>query len=147
MTEQQEQTGSLITSLSALGRTLLGLMTDALQLLAAEARLAGLSLAAMVAAGIALAAVGTGSWLAVVAALAVWLVRLGLAWEVALLLVAVLNLAMALILLKTMAVLSRNLTFRATRRHLLPGGPVPDRTEPHADSRDQASAPPGGGSG
>lgn len=145
MTDRPEAADSLIASLTALARTLLGLITETAHLAALEARLAGLSLAVMVAAGIALGITGVSVWLALVAAGAVLLVRLGLAWEAALLLVALFNLALALGLLKAIVVLSRNLTFRATRRQLLPGSPAPTGNPSHADSRTQASAPPGSG--
>lgn len=128
-------TDSLAGSLAALGATLLGLVRDLARLAALETRLAGLSLAAMLALAVAGALLAATAWLALLAALVVWLARLGLAWELGLLLVAALNLLAGLLAARAVVVLSRNLTFPVTRRHLggeppplddIPAGPDPD---------------------
>ncbi len=115
--------GSLVGSLAALATTLLGLVRGLARLAALETRLAGLSLAAMVALALAGAFLGATAWLALLAALVVWLARFGLAWELGLLLVAALNLLAGLLVARAVVVLSRNLTFPVTRRHL--GGEPP----------------------
>ncbi len=125
---------SLSAAVLGLVRSLAGVLGAALHLAALETRLAGLSLAAMLALAVAGALLLATAWLLTVAAVAVFLVRLGLAWELALLLAAGLNVALALPMITAIRRLSRNLLFSATRGQLHPEAPP----EPPV-------SPPGGG--
>lgn len=110
--------GSLIEAGSALLGAVLALTGDTVRLAALEMRLAVLSLSGMLVLAVAGALLLVTAWLLLAGALAVWLVRLGLAWEAALLGAALLNVLLCLPLFWLIGRLSRNLLFAATRRQL-----------------------------
>ncbi len=101
-------------------RTFRSIVGDILGLLALEARLAGLSIAAMLGLGVAAALLFITAWLLFVAGIAFSLVDLGLGWGLALLITALLNIVLGVILVRLIFVFSRNLLFKATRRQMAP---------------------------
>jgi hypothetical protein len=92
------------------------LLGDSLQLLGLEARLAGLSLAGIIAAALAVAFSLMATWLLLQGALVLALIRLGLDALMLLLVFTALNAAASLGLLAIIRRLSRNLMFQATRQ-------------------------------
>lgn len=116
--EPQAEEPSLSASASALKAALAEVVDTSLRLLALESRLAGLSLSAMVMLALGVALLLASSWLFFMAALAVWLVSMGLSWTVVLVGVGVSNLLLSLPLFYLIERLSRNLLFPATRRQL-----------------------------
>ncbi|MFZ5594794.1 MAG: hypothetical protein ACOY4D_11175 [Pseudomonadota bacterium] len=112
---------SLASAGAGLLRTFRSIASDILGLLALEARLAGLSIAAMLGLGVAAALLFIVAWLLLVAGIAFSLVDLGLGWGAALLITALLNVILGAILVRLIFVFSRNLLFRATRRQIAPG--------------------------
>ena len=97
-----------------------GLLSNALDLVALEARRAGLSLALMLACGASGAILIVTAWLGVMAALALWAVELGSSWQAAVAAVALANLLGAAALFWLCVRVSRGLLFSATRRQLRP---------------------------
>lgn len=98
-----------------------------LELIALEARRAGLAFAWMVALGAAAALCAVSAWLGFMAALALWAVSLGLSPFAAAAAFASLNLIAGAALLWVCTGLSRSLLFPATRRQLSgtpPAGPA-----------------------
>ncbi|MDE2147172.1 MAG: phage holin family protein [Burkholderiales bacterium] len=121
-----------LAALQDLARELPGLVTDRLDLLGLELRRAGLALAQIAALVVAAAVLGVTAWLALWAGIAGALVRAGLPWAGALLLVLLLNLAASAALLLRVRGLLPQLGLPATRRHLRPtpaGVPAPLPTE------------------
>lgn len=112
---------SLASAGAGLLRTFRSIASDILGLLALEARLAGLSIAAMLGLGVAAALLFIVAWLLLVAGIAFSLVDLGLGWGAALLITALLNVILGAILVRLIFVFSRNLLFKATRRQIAPG--------------------------
>ncbi|MBI2778670.1 MAG: hypothetical protein HYX62_02615 [Gammaproteobacteria bacterium] len=111
---------SLASAGVSLLRTFRSIVGDILGLVALEARLAGLSIAAMLGLGVAAALLFITAWLLFVAGIAFSLVDLGLGWGLALLITALLNIALGVILIRLIFVFSRNLLFKATRRQIAP---------------------------
>jgi hypothetical protein len=103
-----------------------GLAHEQLRLAALETRLAGKSLVTMIGAGLMVAVLLVSAWLGLMGALVLWLIDLGLAASIALLLVVAANLIFALILYSLMRRQSRHLQFPATLRSLRP---VPSKPE------------------
>ena len=123
---------SWLAALQDLARELPGLVTDRLDLLGLELRRAGLALAQIAALVVAAAVLGVTAWLALWAGIAGALVRAGLPWAGALLVVLLLNLAACAALLLRVRGLLPRLALPATRRHLRPPGaaaPAPFPTE------------------
>jgi hypothetical protein len=89
-----------------------------LELVTLEAQRAGVALVWMVAGGIGAALLGVTGWLALVAALAMWLVALGMPPIGAMLAIAVASAAAAGGLVYWCMTMSRALLFSATRRQL-----------------------------
>ena len=101
-------------------RTFRSIIGDILGLLALEARLAGLSIAAMLGLGVAAGLLFITAWLLFVAGIAYSLVDLGLGWGGALLITALLNIVLGVFLVRLIFLFSRNLLFKATRRQIVP---------------------------
>lgn len=97
-----------------------GLLSGLLDLFTLEARRAGLTLAVMLACAATGAILVVAAWLGLMAALALWMVSLGVSWEAAVAVVALANLATAGALAWLCFHLSRHLLFSATRRQLRP---------------------------
>lgn len=97
----------------------LAVLSQWVALLAAEGRLAGLSVARMLVYAVASGFVLAGAWGLLVAALAVWFVALGYNVVAVLLVFALLHLALAVGLWIFIVHLSRHLLFPATRESLM----------------------------
>jgi len=95
-----------------------------LDLMALEARRAGLALMWMVAWGLVAAICIVAAWLGLVAALAMWAVSLGLPPIAAVLAVAVINVTAGAVLIYVCLGISRDLLFSATRRQVAGTSPV-----------------------
>lgn len=106
---------------AALLHTFRSFMDDFLALAALEARLAGLSIAAMLGLGLAVGLLFVTAWLLLVAGGTLWLVDLGVGWGPALLVTALANVLMGIVLVVLIVNLSRNVLFKATRRQLAAG--------------------------
>jgi len=102
------------------------MLGDFVELVAFEARRAGLSLVWMIMLGVVAAMLLVTTWLALMTALAFWLVSLGVTLAGAIAIVAVTNLLMAVAIGFVCFLLSRNLLFPATRRQLKPESPPSD---------------------
>ncbi len=87
-------------------------------LAAMEARLAGLSVIAILGLGVATGILFAATWLLLMAVLAMWLVQMGLGWGLALLCIVPINLLAGAGLIMFICGLSRNLLFSATRRQV-----------------------------
>ena len=98
------------------------------QLFSLEVRRAGLTLMWMVVLGAMAAILIVTAWLALMGALALWAVSLGLPWIGAMAAIALANLAAAAIALFSCVTISRNLLFPATRRQLESPPIRPDAT-------------------
>jgi hypothetical protein len=96
------------------------LLSSLLDLLALEARRAGLTLVLMIACGAIGAILVVAAWLGLMAALALSAVALGAGWGTALAATAFVNLAVAAALFWLCARMSRALLFSGTRRQLGP---------------------------
>lgn len=118
------QTG-IVEELSGAFASARGVLSDVLDLFTLEARRAGLTLALMLACGALGALLAAAAWLGLMAALVLWAVTLGIAWQAALAAAAVANLAVAAGLIWLCTRISRDLLFAATRRQL-----QPNRLEP-----------------
>ncbi len=92
--------------------------SDLLELLALEARRAGLTLIWMIALGLATAFLGVTAWLALMVVLALCAVAWGLGWIGAFLGLAALNLIGASVTVCACMKISRNLLFSASRRRI-----------------------------
>lgn len=109
---------SLTDAAATLGTTAGAIAQNLLRLLALESQRAALSLSTMVCLGVIAALLLSSTWLLLLAAAAIWLVGLGLSWELALLAAAALNLGLSAVLFSVIRRLSQHLRFRATRRQL-----------------------------
>lgn len=114
----------VIDALSALFTSARTALSDILELLSLEARRAGLALMWMVVCGVIAAICIVATWLGLMAALALWLVSLGLPVLAAVLAVAVLNGLSGAVLIYRCVGMSRDLLFSATRRQLAPAPAV-----------------------
>jgi len=99
-------------------------LSNLLDLMALEARRAGLALMWMVAWGLVAAICIVAAWLGLVAALAMWAVSLGLPPIATVLAVAVINVAAGAVLIYVCLGISRDLLFSATRRQVAGTSPV-----------------------
>jgi uncharacterized membrane protein YqjE len=95
-----------------------GLLSNLLDLLTLEARRAGLMLVLMLAGAAIGAILVVAAWLGLMAALALWAVAHGIAWQDAVAGLALANLAAAAGLFWLCLVASRSLLFSGTRRQL-----------------------------
>ena len=93
-------------------------MSSFLELVSLEARRAGVSLVWMVAWGVVAGICLVATWMGLMAALAMWVIALGLAPIWAILLISLLNLAIAGALIYASIGMSRGLLFPATRRQV-----------------------------
>ncbi|MEZ5594249.1 MAG: hypothetical protein R3F53_27550 [Gammaproteobacteria bacterium] len=109
---------SLTDTAATLATTAGAIAQNLLRLLALESQRAALSLSTMVCLGVVAALLISSAWLLLLAAAAIWLVRLGLSWELALLAAAVLNISLSAAVFSLIRHLSQHLRFRATRRQL-----------------------------
>lgn len=109
---------SLTDAAATLGTTAGAIAQNLLRLLALESQRAALSLSTMVCLGVIAALLLSSTWLLLLAAAAIWLVGLGLSWELTLLAAAALNLGLSAVLFSVIRRLSQHLRFRATRRQL-----------------------------
>ncbi|HUF21429.1 MAG TPA: hypothetical protein VMP00_11855 [Burkholderiales bacterium] len=117
----------LLGDASALWHELRGALHDQLQLAVLEAKLAGTSLATMVAAGVMVALLLVTAWLGLVGAGVLWLIGMGVAASIAMLMVVAASVVFALALCYLIRRQSRHLQFPATLRSLRPM-PTPDRS-------------------
>lgn len=102
---------------------------DSADLLALEARQAGISAALMLGLAVAIALLAVTTWLLLMAALVAAIATTALGFAGALALAALLNIVAALPLVIVVRASSRKLTFPATRRQLR-GAPPPELSEP-----------------
>lgn len=109
---------SLTETLSALQTAFAASVDKSLRLLLLESRMAALSLSTMLFLAVVAALLITSAWMFILAATALWLVGLGLVWELALLLSAGINILLIFPLMHSIRRLSRRLLFNASRRRL-----------------------------
>ena len=109
---------SLLRKGSALLRTWRAIFDGLAALAALEARLAGLSAAAILGLGLAVGLLFITAWLLLMAGFVLWLVSLGVGWGLALLCIALINVLAGAGLVVFIIKLSRNLLFQATRRQM-----------------------------
>ena len=135
--EEPAETASLLSGLGGVLAALRTLVTDVAELAALETRLAGHALALMIALGAAAALFLVTAWLLVVAVAVGWLVRLGLTWEAATLIMAGVQVGLAVLMVVLGRRASRHLLFEGTRGALFRGAgdesdeppdPVPEGT-------------------
>ena len=110
---------TLFQSAGGLFAAISELLSDGLRLATLEARLAVLSLAAILALAIGGAVLLVTAWLLLVAAGSMWLMQHGFSWELTLFGGALINGVLGVIMLAMIARFGRNLFFNATRRQLL----------------------------
>lgn len=113
--------GEVSNVFSAARRTVSGFF----ELIALEARRAGLALAWIVGLGFGAAILVVSAWMGIVAALALWAVSLGLSPILAVLLLVVLNLAGAAAAIFVCIRMSKDLMFPVSRRQLKSDGAAP----------------------
>lgn len=136
---KQDATGeSLVETAFALWRAVAGLIGDTIKLAALETRIAALSLSTIVGLALGIALLVVTAWLLLIAALAVWLVRMGLGWELALIGIAILNILLSVWAWRSIVHLSRNLLFSVTRRQLVSGTQAPKESSPDSSTESQA---------
>jgi len=117
----------LMDEIKGLWREIRLLIHDHIELAALETRLAGQTLAFMVMAGVAIAILLVSAWLALLGAMVVLLVAMGMWASAALLLIVLLNIAAAAGLGWAIKHKSRNLKWSATLASLKPdAGPQQD---------------------
>ncbi len=109
---------SLLRKGVALLRTWRAIFDGLAALAALEARLAGVSAAAILGLGLAAGLLFITAWLLLMAGFALWLVYLGLGWGLSLLCIALINVLTGGGLVVLIIKLSRNLLFQATRRQM-----------------------------
>jgi hypothetical protein len=102
-------------------------LSNFLELIALEARRAGLALVWMIACGLVAALCIAAAWLGLMAALALWVVSLGLPPIAAAIVIAAINLAAGAGLLKMCTRMSRALLFSAVRRQVAGQPPAQPR--------------------
>jgi len=122
--EAASKPAGLIDDVKLLGRELVGLLHDRLELAALETRFAAHNLVGMIATGVLVAVLLVSAWLGLFGAMVLWLIQLGWPASVAMLLVAVVNLALAALLYRSILRQSRNLGWPATLRSLKPLEPA-----------------------
>lgn len=118
--------GSVVQAFSATLASARATLADFLELVALEARRAGLALAWMLAFGVGIAICAVTAWLGLMVALVLWAVSLGLPAIAAVLALVLLNLTAAAALTWACVGLTRDLMFGATRRQIaetFPPGP------------------------
>jgi uncharacterized membrane protein YqjE len=111
---------SLLAHVGELWASLTGWGGRLFELMSLETRQAVRALALMLAAALVAILLGVTAWFTAVAGILLWVVRAGVSWPLALTLAAVLNLAVAGLLLYGVKRSSRKLLFTATRRQLRP---------------------------
>jgi hypothetical protein len=132
------ESGSL-EELKSLWHELRGLAHDQLKLAALETSLAGKSLVTMIAAGVMVAVLLISAWLGLMGAAVLWLIGIGVAASIALLLAVAANLVCALVLYDVIHRQGRHLQFPATLRSLRPA-PSPLRASEQKNSDASAHA-------
>jgi hypothetical protein len=116
--------------LGALWQQLSRIVHDWIELIALESRLAGLSVAAMLALGVLSGLMFASAWLLVAGSAVSWLhASSGYSWSSLLLAAAVVNLLLGVVLALSIGRLSRHLLFPAMRRSLAGRGSSPERTD------------------
>lgn len=120
----------LLESASALWNELRGVLHDQLQLAVLETKLAGTSLVVMIAAGVMVALLLLTAWLGLVGAGVLWLIGMGVAASMAMLMAVAASVVFSLALCYLIRRQSRHLQFSATLRSLRP---MP--AEPHTPDR------------
>lgn len=116
--DEMSAASGVMGTASALWHELSGALHDQLQLALLEAKLAGTSLATMVAAGVMAALLLVTAWLGLVGAGVLWLIGMGVAASIAMLIAAAANVVFALALYYLIRRQSRHLQFPATLRSL-----------------------------
>lgn len=120
------RSGGVVQAFSATLASARATLADFLELVALEARRAGLALAWMLAFGVGIAICAVAAWLGLMVALVLWAVSLGLPAIAAVLALVLLNLTAAAALTWACVGLTRDLMFDATRRQVaetFPAGP------------------------
>lgn len=125
---QPSGTPSLLDEIKGLWDEIRHLIHDHIELAALETRLAGETLAFMVMAGVAIAILLVSAWLALLGAVVVLLVAMGMWASVAFLLIVLLNIAAAGALAWLIKHKSRNLKWSATLASLKPSAVPPQDT-------------------
>jgi hypothetical protein len=110
----------LLESTGALWHELRGALHDQLRLAVLETKLAGTSLAVMLAAGVMVALLLVTAWLGLVGAGVLWLIGMGVAASMAMLMAVAASVVFALALCFLIRRQSRHLQFPATLRSLRP---------------------------
>ena len=121
--------------------------TEALRILLArllniavlETRLAALSFITILIVGVASGLLMASAWIALFAAVVTWFNAMGLSWPLALLLMAAINLVLAIVGCYAIYRMSNNLMFRAIRKFIL-ATENKDGEPPAIADRDQQSA-------
>lgn len=101
-----------------------GLASDFAELAVLDARRAAIRLAILLAAGLGAAVLLVTAWMALIAALAVWMWGEGLGWPAALAIAAAINIGGAVALAAWMKGMAREMPFTALLRQLRGGAPV-----------------------
>jgi hypothetical protein len=110
---------SLTQVLGTLTGSITAVFSKSLRLLALESRLAALSLSTMLCLAVVVALLFVSAWLALLAAIAVWLVQTTtIGWGLALFGITLVNIALMFPVMYLIRRLSRNLLFNASRRQL-----------------------------
>jgi hypothetical protein len=110
----------LLDDVKSLWSEVRGLTYDHLQLAALETKLAGESLVSMIAAGVIVAVLLVTAWLGLVGAAVLALIDSGMLASIAMLLAVLINIIVAGVLFKVIAMKSQNLRWSATLRSLKP---------------------------
>ena len=116
---EEEKKTSYFGLIKNLFQTSFNLVGDTISLANAEAKLAGISVKYLILLSIVQIALLTSSWCGLCAILVCTLVYFKLSWLIALCIVTGVNLLIVIGVLIAMLKLKENLTFKATRRHLL----------------------------
>ncbi|WP_223247719.1 phage holin family protein [Sulfuriferula multivorans] len=116
--EASPKPASLIDDVKILGRELLGLLHDRLELAALETKFAAQNLVGMIATGVVVAVLLVSAWLCLLGAMVLWLIHVGLMASVAMLLGVLVNLALAALLYRSILRQSHHLGWPATLRSL-----------------------------
>lgn len=111
-------TAGVLKELSSVLTSVRETLSNFLELVSLEARRAGVALIWMIALGLVAGVCLIASWCGVMAALAMWVIALGLHPILTVLLVTLLNLAFAGVLVYLCIGMSRGLLFPATRRQV-----------------------------
>lgn len=119
-TNQANGAPGLLDDVKSMWGEVRGLTYDHLQLAALETKLAGESLVSMIAAGVIVAVLLVTAWLGLVGAAVLALIHSGMLASIAMLLAVVINVIVAGVLFKVIAMKSQNLRWSATLRSLKP---------------------------